>query len=145
MARKIATAADSAAALKVLATPAAKAPAKAPVKVAAKTLAKKPAAKKDVLTTCRSEKGYSKCGGKNPSISAKWHLCQPCTVIFRAAKRAAAKAAPTKPAKVVALPTRKPAPAPARVAHPRVSGLVAVEPTITKVEQAAERRGDRGN
>jgi hypothetical protein len=70
----------------------------------------------------------------------------------KAVKAARAKAEPkpmapaevAPPAKVT--PIRKPAPRPESKAHPRAkAAMVAVTPTITKAEQDAERRGDRGN
>jgi hypothetical protein len=100
-------------------------------------------------TKCRGR--WSKCGGKNPAKSASWHLCAgpgSCTEKYRAMKKAeqASKPATPKAAKAPksagttpkAAGTRKPralkpntalenitrdakAPAPARVAHPRVT------------------------
>lgn len=50
-------------------------------------------------TMCRGR--WSKCGGKFPSRSESWHLCQACTVEYWAMKKAekASKAAPAPAAK----------------------------------------------
>jgi hypothetical protein len=79
-------------------------------------------------------------GCKLPRLPKKNHCAKHEAEYVKAAKlRAAAReaASPKAPAasaaKAKALPTaRKSPPAPARVTHPRIAAIVAVEPTVTK-------------
>lgn len=118
-------------------------------KAAPKTAATAKAAKVEGIGKCRGK--WSACGGINPSKSVEWKICLACTA-KRAAAMKAAKPAPTKaPAKeptratmeseVAAMKRMKAAasgsaarppkaPAPARVAHPRVPKAAAAPVAI---------------
>ena len=97
--------------------------------------------KLDPEMTCRGR--WSVCGGKNPSRSAAWHICQECTDKRIVAMKAAVDPTPVKEAKTKAPSARKRGPRPSREPVARVPETMAALVTPTEEKKADTATGSK--